>query len=336
MTYYVVAQKEAGQCLIVLLLFIAIDYMLGTMLLYNYLQYKSYNLRNYRNVNGGKNTLLYCQNNNYICYKKQNIQSAENCNIFNNKYYNNTIIFNKFIKYKGFSETIRQLSNLTILNNKLSILNDDKFYNWLAGILDGDGNFDVRKLNNKLVLKAIRIKLHVRDIKILNIIQNKLHVGRIKLDKNKPYCTYIISTKEDMRIIINNLNGLIRLKVDNFKKSCDYFNINFIEADYNIKEYDPYFSGLIDTDGSIVFNWLNNRIECNLELKYNKYTSKLCLDNVIPNCKPYIIKRTSTLKNYNKINQSIGFKFQNVNHMIHIYNYFMKNRTPPFIKGGSP
>jgi len=37
----------------------------------------------------------------------------------------------------GSSETIRQLSNVNI--------DDSKFYHWLAGIIDGDGNFDIRK-----------------------------------------------------------------------------------------------------------------------------------------------------------------------------------------------
>ena len=99
-----------------------------------------------------------------------NIQSAENC--------------------KGFSETIRQLSNLKFISTKSEI--DHKFYSWLAGIIDGDGNFDIRKINNNLVLKAIRIKLHNRDIRILTRIQNYLHIGRIKTDKHKPYSMFII------------------------------------------------------------------------------------------------------------------------------------------------
>lgn len=32
----------------------------------------------------------------------------------------------------------------------------------------------------------------------------------------------------------------------------------------------PNFS-LVDTDGSIVFNYAGNRIECNLEFKYNTH-----------------------------------------------------------------
>lgn len=84
------------------------------------------------------------------------IQSAENC--------------------KGFSETVRQLPDNV----------DYRFWNWFAGIIDGDGNFDIRLdlTNNKRVLKQIRIKLHNRDVRILNRIQDywvKLELIKISL-----------------------------------------------------------------------------------------------------------------------------------------------------------
>jgi hypothetical protein len=127
--------------------------------------------------------------------------------------------------------------------------------------------------------------------------------------------------------IIKNINGLIRLKVPGFKEACALYNIDFIEANYNIGLYDPYFAGLVDTDGSIVFNYSGNRIECNLEFQYNEYTSKLNLDNTILNSKPFIIKRKKSSKAKNPKNFiSISFKFQNVNNMLFIYDYFMHNR----------
>jgi hypothetical protein len=175
-------------------------------------------------------------------------------------------------------------------------------------------------------LKAIRIKLHNRDVRILTRIQNYLHIGRIRSDKNKPYSLYIVSNYEAMKFIVEQLNGLVRIKVPGFKKSCAYFNIDYIEPDYNIKSFDPYFSGLIDTDGSIVFNFSSNRIECNLEFKYNEFTKKLNFDDTIPYYKPYILLR----KHKNKIRgneyKSIAFKYQTVKGMIYLYEFFMKNR----------
>ena len=43
-----------------------------------------------------------------------------------------------------------------------------------------------------------------------------------------------------MIYLINNINGLIRLKIPGFKKSCDYLGIEYKEANYNIEPYDPY------------------------------------------------------------------------------------------------
>lgn len=144
---YVVAQMGLNN-----LNYSAIDYMLGTILLVNYLLFIIHYLR--KNLDSGSyNLLLNSKNNNYTISKDIDIdiQSAENCT--------------------GFSETIRQLSNTS----------ETEFYPWLAGIIDGDGNFDIRKNSSltKPVLKAIRIKLHNRDVRILTRIQNYLHKGAL-------------------------------------------------------------------------------------------------------------------------------------------------------------
>nr|AYE93283.1 LAGLIDADG homing endonuclease [Termitomyces sp.] len=248
------------------------------------------------------NNLLNSQNNNTtisLRKKLMNIQSAEN--------------------WKGFSETVRQLPESE----------DSKFWNWFAGIIDGDGHFDIRvnPISKERVLKTIRIKLHKRDIRILKRIQDYLHMGKIRADKNKPYSIYSVSTKETILYILKNINGLIRIKTPGFKESCKLYNLNYIEPNYNIGLYDPYFAGLVDTDGSIVFNYAGNRIECNLEFQYNEYTSKLNFDNTILNCKPTILKRKkSSIRGASKNYTSIAIKFQNVNNMLFIYDYFMHNR----------
>lgn len=130
-----------------------------------------------------------------------------------------------------------------------------------------------------------------------------------------------------MEFLINNLNGLIRIKVDSFQKACDFVGLKFREANYNIDAFDPYFSGLIDTDGTIVYNYSSNRIECNLEIKYNKFSQKLNLNNVIPNYKPCILLRKDKSSSRGEIlYNSIAFKFQTVKGMAFLYDYFMKNR----------
>nr|YP_010003042.1 hypothetical protein JXX86_mgp05 [Ulva sp. TM637]AZP40111.1 hypothetical protein [Ulva sp. TM637] len=235
---------------------------------------------------------------------------------------NNNTVVQSAGNLTGSSETIRQLSSFKN-HNRSSDIKASRLNGWLAGIIDGDGHFDLRKQNKTIVLKAIRIKVHVRDVRILTTIQNMLHFGRIRYDKKNPYCTYIVSTEEHMRIIINLINGLIRLKVDSFKKACAFLNIVFEPADYTLKALDPYFAGLIDSDGSIVFNYKGNRIECVLEFKLNEFSKQLNLDFVVPNYSPSV---------YYVRNGTIQFKYQRVNQMIFLYEYFMKNRLFCYMK----
>mgnify|MGYP000474687725 CR=1 FL=1 len=82
--------------------------------------------------------------------------------------------------------------------------------------------------------------------------------------------------------VIFLLNGHIRLKVPGFIESCKYMNIKYKEADYKIESQNHYFSGLVDTDGSIVFNYPGNRIELHLELKKTIYSERLELKDTIP------------------------------------------------------
>lgn len=296
-TYYVVAQLGLSN-LSFFKDYFATDYMLETVFFAYCLLF--INIFYLYKLDVNKNIVLLNSENNGTAIESEsktiNTQSAEN--------------------WKGFSETARRLSDYT-------------FWSWFAGVLDGDGNFDIRKASNtsKKALKQIRIKLHNRDIRILKRIQDYLHIGRIRADKNKPYSMYIVSTKENMHYILTNVNGLIRLKVPSFKEACILYNIDYLEANYTIPLYDPYLSGLVDTDGSIVYNYTGNRIECNLEFKYNQYSSKLNLNNVIPHCRPYILKRSkSSIKGGPNNFTSIAFKFQNVDNMLFIYDYFMHNR----------
>lgn len=78
-------------------------------------------------------------------------------------------------------------------------------------------------------------------------------------DNNKLYSIYIISNKDQLYYIINQLNGLIRLKYELFNKACKALDINVIELNYNILKNSLYLAGLIDTDGTIVFNSNMNR-----------------------------------------------------------------------------
>lgn len=250
---------------------------------------------------------------------------------------NTRVVDNTLRASYSSSETERQKNNDSSNGNILNInntskpthkdINDPIFKAWLAGIIDGDGNFDLRRLNNHLVLKQIRVKMDIRDISVLQHIKDILNFGRVLPIEGTTYYYYVVSTQYEMSIIINLINGMIRLKVSSFKHACQYLNIDFIKPNYTLLPFDPYFAGLMDTDGSLVLNYSMNRIECSVELENNEDTIKLNLDNLFPGQKPYILTRVkSSAKGSPKIYHSVLWRFQNVGVMPQLYEYFSKYR----------
>lgn len=287
-TYYVVAQLGC------------IDYMLGTILLVNYLLLTIFYLSKYLDIRQGFNPILRSKNNNStILSKNINIQSAEN--------------------YKGFSETIRQFFNLRFYSSKNSKNNYSKdiniFLPWLAGIIDGGGIFYLKnEKKSKLCVNVLN-----KDIQILIKIQKELNLGIIKRNTKDNYSTFIILDKKEMYKLLKLLNGLIRIKFKDFSSLCHLYNIYPIAPNYNISNHDPYFSGLIDIKGNIAFNFSFNRIECILNLDYNSLTKKLSFTHLIPHLKPY------TYWNLDKKKQSMTIKFQSANNIMNLHDYFEHN-----------
>lgn len=190
------------------------------------------------------------------------------------------------------------------------------FKSWLAGIVDGDGNFDFRGT----VLKAIRIKIHVRDVRILKHIQSTLHIGRIKHIKSKPYVMYIVSSKPHMSLFVLTINGHIRVKVPRFEKACVSLGLEATPAGV-CAENDAYFAGLVDSDGWVVYNYPQNCITVGVEVNMSCHVEKLNFDNVICGAKPNCVcRKTASGKT------SLRFVYQSVATMGYVLDYFLKQR----------
>lgn len=211
----------------------------------------------------------------------------------------------------GTSETICVLTN--------------KQKEWLAGIIDGDGNFDIRIVNDKKVLKSIRIVQSIRDSRILYKVKDLLKGGSIKI-KNKNCLIYTVSTRLLMMRFLNAINGNIRIKLPGFIFSCEYLNILYIHAENIIPSNSAYLAGLVDTDGSIIFNYPGNRIELLLEFKQNDYTENLNFDIVILGAKPKVYKFIKRNQTQDKIFYSIRYIYHNLADLLFLYQYFKQNR----------
>lgn len=289
MTYFVVAQLGLYYCKIIL----EIDYMLETTILKKKIKYN----------------ILFKNSNLFIFSKIKNLLDLNLLKIDNNDINSKNYCINTFVQsagnFKGSSETIRQISKKKSYNS------------YIAGIIDCKGIYDIKKIKNQLILKAIKIKLLIKDKKILTFIQNNLHMGKI-INKD-PYVLLIISKNEDMKKLINSINGLINFNLDSFKFACLYYNIKYIESDKIIKLNNSYLAGIIDTNGSIIYNYKKNRIECNIKFNKNIYTSKLNFNNIL-DIKPYIN------------NNLIIYKYQTKKSINILYDYIMKYKLYSDIK----
>lgn len=197
---------------------------------------------------------------------------------------------------------------------------------WLAGVIDGDGNFDFKKNSNGFkVLKSIRIVQHIRDARILYHIKDLLKVGSIK-PKGKNLLIYRLCNLDGFCLFLNNINGHVRLRYDSFILACHFCNIKAIQPSFVVEKDSAYLAGLIDTDGSFVYNHIGNRIDLLLEFKQTKYSLLLDLTHVIEGSFLCTYKFNKTNQNVNKIFYSIRFVYARIDNMLLIYNYIKKNR----------
>nr|YP_203337.1 orf248 [Zancudomyces culisetae]AAW49504.1 orf248 [Zancudomyces culisetae] len=154
----------------------------------------------------------------------------------------------------GTSETIRLLS----FNN-----NSNKFNEWLAGLIDGDGCF----LLSKKGYASLEITMDIRDEHCLNMIKNR-YEGSIKLRSNVNALRYRLHHKLGLLKIINDVNGLIRnpVRMIQLNKICNHYNINFLfpsKLTYN----NGWLVGFFDADGSITINKTNLQLAISISQK---------------------------------------------------------------------
>ena len=195
---------------------------------------------------------------------------------------------------------------------------------YVAGVIDGNGNFGIKTLlNGNRKLLDLSIRLPNRDLRVLTRVKSILKCGEIKADKNRSI--YRITKKSELEGVVRLLNGHIRLNVLNFMEACEYLRVSYGIADYVIPENSPYLSGLIDTVGRISFNYSKNCIDLSLQFKESSFSERLNLDNVIPGFQSCVYKiKTSQTKD--KIFYSVLFRFCMVSKMIFLYDFVMKSR----------
>lgn len=94
---------------------------------------------------------------------------------------------------------------------------------YLAGLIEGDGNF---YSDNLYYSNTLRIYFHKKDRPIAEKIQNTLCVGRVVDYNNEQTCIFIISDKKGLLKLLKLINGKF---VNKFKinKLINYYYSTF-------------------------------------------------------------------------------------------------------------
>jgi hypothetical protein len=180
-----------------------------------------------------------------------------NCSFF---YYKYTFFLINFLStYNFFFKTdinyicyIKKIINNNFIRNyanKSANFNSSNniFNQWLAGLIDGDGCFQLSKKG----YVSLEITMDTRDKHCLYLIKQKFG-GSIKLRSGVKAVRYRLHHKQGMINLINAVNGEIRnpVRLLQFNKICDKYNIKLILP--SILTYNNgWLSGFFDSDGSV-------------------------------------------------------------------------------------
>jgi hypothetical protein len=126
-----------------------------------------------------------------------------------------------------------------------------QFFDWLAGLIDGDGYLYIRKINR---LTSLIITFDLRDEKTAKMI--KYHLGgHLQLINGSQAIRFLLYKREDIFLFINNLNGLIRTpnRIKQFKLVCWKYGVEYKDP-INLEYNNAWFSGYFDAEGYISYN----------------------------------------------------------------------------------
>lgn len=132
-------------------------------------------------------------------------------------------------------------------------MNSEKWNEWFAGLVDGDGCFYINKKENSV---SFELTTHVIDSRVVHDIKNKLKAGSVHLRSGSQSIRYRVKQKSVIIDILNRLNGKLYnpVRVAQLAKVCELLNIKPLESPILINKQSAYLAGLIDSDGTITIS----------------------------------------------------------------------------------
>jgi hypothetical protein len=146
---------------------------------------------------------------------------------------------------KSYLVETSETTRATLFHNS-----DNKFNEWLAGIIDGDGSL----LISKQGYISCEITMGLEDEYALNLIKNKLG-GSIKLRSGAKALRYRLHNKQGIISLINRINGNVRhnTRLKQLNYICSALNISILSPNKLHKKH-GWFSGFFDSVGTITFS----------------------------------------------------------------------------------
>ena len=159
----------------------------------------------------------------------------------------------KINQFKGLASTNNNEQGLTY---PLKTRENLDFYEWLAGLIDGDGYFNLSKKG----IARFNLVMDIRDKAAVTYIQQKLG-GSIYKISNAKALKYQLTSKNNLINLINNVNGLIRnpTRLTQMNKLCIKYGITLIYPK-PLTFNNGWLSGFIDSDGSVYVNEKSGQI----------------------------------------------------------------------------
>ncbi len=156
----------------------------------------------------------------------------------------------------GISEAICLLSTNCQKTLKTSVISKDKFNEWLAGLIDGDGCFQLSKKG----YTSLEIVMEIRDKQCLYTVKQKFG-GSVKLRSGINHIRYRLHHKQGIINIIEAVNGLIRNpnRLLQLGKLCEKYNI-VLKYPEHLNYENSWLAGFFDSDGSVYLNLLSDQI----------------------------------------------------------------------------
>lgn len=149
-----------------------------------------------------------------------------------------------------YNEIVTDTININLSKKGSIKKNDNKFNEWLAGLIDGDGCFQLTKKG----YASLEIVMEFRDKNCLYQIKQK-YGGSVKLRAGNNHLRYRLHHKAGLLCLINAVNGLIRNpnRILQLGRICDKYNIKLIDTK-PLTFDNGWFAGFFDSDGSIYMN----------------------------------------------------------------------------------